>query len=493
VAKTEPPQNIKPYDGMAKASFEQLAPQIIPCLIPEGRLPEGWTKQAILNVELNRNTIAIDFGSELLVESEADPVTLNTEMEVDPDELFLPRVCEYHINLYMKYRREVFSLVLLPFECEVPKPLRIVVAGHEFLRFDPIIICLWLKDPQGVLDRQEWAIYMFLPAMDHPSLEQMKQAVEELAARFALSDRQQFSDCVGWFLTMLERTTMVSDPDKQTMKEWIKMKYAIHPLMAENSTIKGIIDLESETKAEAKATARVAAVEERLREEAAVTLKQVKEEAERWAEQKLLEGLREADRQATLRIAEAKQEAAEKEAEAALAKQKLAEAEAALAKQQAALAQQHATEQAELARQQAVQEEIQSLKELILDLAKARFSVPLVLAVQQAMDLDQDVKQLKAFHHQLACAASEAEVTAWLGERFPVPIQAKTAAALENTKELILDFVSDHFAASTREAVQQRINPAQSVEQLKAFFRQLTRISDEQAIPALLDQFFPVS
>ncbi len=55
-----------------------------------------------------------------------------------------------------------------------------------------------------------------------------------------------------------------------------------------------------------------------------------------------------------------------------------------------------------------------------------------------------------------------------------------------------LDLVSDRFPAFIVSQVQQTIAPSQDIEQLKKFHRQLARISDEQEIPALLAQCFPL-
>ena len=62
----------------------------------------------------------------------------------------------------------------------------------------------------------------------------------------------------------------------------------------------------------------------------------------------------------------------------------------------------------------------------------------------------------------------------------------------EGLREAILDLVSARFPALVVSQVEQTIAPTQDVEQLKKFHHQLVRVSDEQEVPALLAQCFPL-
>jgi hypothetical protein len=73
-------------------------------------------------------------------------------------------------------------------------------------------------------------------------------------------------------------------------------------------------------------------------------------------------------------------------------------------------------------------------------------------------------------------------------------VQTRTAGIAEGFKEAILDSLdSRQFAAPIISAVQQAIAPVQSVEQLRAFFRQIALTTDEQTVSELLAQAFPTS
>ena len=97
-------------------------------------------------------------------------LTLNLEAQSGPDDDLLPRMLEYAINLYRKYkRRPVVSVGLFLFKCEVPKvPFVIDCGGDRFVEFHPIIICMWEMDPQKVVERQQRCLYPLLPTVRNP-------------------------------------------------------------------------------------------------------------------------------------------------------------------------------------------------------------------------------------------------------------------------------------------------------------------------------------
>ncbi len=250
----------KPYDSTLKALFGDLAEEAISCLLPDARLLGGLPDDE-LNVEVNRNTLSIDLGYGILYRGEFS--TLNLEAQSGPDDDLLPRMLEYAINLYRKYkRRPVVSVGLFLFKCDVPKvPFVISCGGDRFVEFYPIIICMWEMDPHKVVDRQQRCLYPLLPTMKDPTVDLLKRALQEM---HEYDEPTQFTYHVEWFDTMLSRTTTVSKKDKQLIKEHLRMQYRLHPLLAENPEIQSVIaegiskGISKEiSKAEAKAEARV--------------------------------------------------------------------------------------------------------------------------------------------------------------------------------------------------------------------------------------------
>ena len=176
------PENLnasKRYDRTLKALFSELDWEIIPCLLSEVRPPEGLAGEE-LNVELNRNMISMDVGRHIVYKGEA--AIFNLEAQSGPDDDLLPRMLEYAINLYRKYkRRPVVSVGLFLFKCEIPKaPFIIECGGDRFVEFHPFIICMWEMNPYTVIERHQRCLYTLLPTMQEPKPDLLKQALQEL-------------------------------------------------------------------------------------------------------------------------------------------------------------------------------------------------------------------------------------------------------------------------------------------------------------------------
>jgi len=176
--KQEAPKESKPYDGILKALFGEQAEEIVSSLLPEAHRPEGLADTE-LNVELNRTTLSIDIGRHILYKG--DSVTFNLEAQSGPDDDLLPRMNEYSLNLLCKYKRPVVSMALLLFECAIPKtPFKVICGGDVFSDFYPIIICMWQMDPHKVVERHQRCLYPLLPTMEHPTVDLLTQALQEM-------------------------------------------------------------------------------------------------------------------------------------------------------------------------------------------------------------------------------------------------------------------------------------------------------------------------
>jgi len=176
--KQDAPKESKPYDSLVKALFGEQSEEVISSLIAEVHQPEGLTDDE-LNVELNRTTLSIDIGRHIIYKE--DSVTLNLEAQSDADDDLLPRMNEYSLNLYRKYKRPVLSVALLLFKCEIPEnPFQIICGGEVRSAFYPIIICMWEKDPYQVVEGHQRCLYPFLPAMKEPTVELLTRALREM-------------------------------------------------------------------------------------------------------------------------------------------------------------------------------------------------------------------------------------------------------------------------------------------------------------------------
>jgi predicted transposase YdaD len=385
--KKKASKDSKQYDSLVKALFGEQSEEIIASLIAEVQRPEGLTDDE-LNVELNRTTLSIDIGRHLILEGEA--ITLNLEAQARANEDLLPRMDEYRINLYRRYKRPVLSVALLLFACEAPQvPFQIICGGKVRSAFYPIIICLWEKDPYQVVANQQRCLYTLLPAMKGPSAELLLQAVQEMDEHDSPS---QFKRHLAWFQTMLRRTTTVSPQDKHKVEEALHMQYQGFALFREDPVIGGMIS-EGERKGELKG--------------------KIKGE---------IKGLREAildiaDDLFSLPAAVQVQQAIAPVENAPLLRNFLRQLVQLSDEEELPdlLAECFPLPEDLLPRMG----EIQGLQEAILDVVGDRFSSQVTAQVQQAIAPVQDVPLLRKFHRQLVQLSDEQDVSALLAQLFP--------------------------------------------------------------------------
>jgi hypothetical protein len=386
----------KPYDRTLKAIFGEQAEEVIPCLVPGARLREDLLEDE-LNVEVNRTTLSIDLGYGILYKGKI--TTLNLEGQSSKDDDLLQRMLEYAIHLYRKYKkRPVLSVGLFLFKCQVPEiPFQMICGEDEVcIEFHPIIICMWEKDPELVVKREQRCLYHLLPTMDHPSVDLLKQALREMHEH---DDPEQFVYHVEWFDTMLSRTTTVSDEDKNIIKEHLRMQYQLHPLLAENPTIQSVIAegiaegiAKEVAKAEAESEARGIA---RGLQDGIIDL--INDHFSAQVVTRVQQTIVPAQNVGQLRklLPQIARAADEEEVYALLA-------------------------QYFPVQEEEVKGEIKGMQRAILDIAGARFSAQVQAQVRQAIAPIQDLELLRKFLRQLACLSDEREVPALLERCFPI-------------------------------------------------------------------------
>ncbi|SRR6266852_258127 len=389
--KSEHPNNSKRFDCTIIAIFGELDWEIIPCLLSEAHRPEGLADEE-LNVELNRNTISIDVGRHIVYKG--DSAILNLEAQSGPDDDLLPRMLEYAINLYRKYKRQpVVSVGLFLFKCEIPKvPFVIECGGDRFIEFRPIIICMWETDPQTVVDRHQRCLYTLLPTMKEPKPDLLKQALQEL---YEQEDPQDFRRYLAWFETMLSRTTTMLEEDEQIVQEYVQMQYQLHPLLAENPTIQNVI---------AEGIARGLA-----------------EEAVKTAIKTLQESILDiaTGRFSTSVVNYVRRTIAPSHNIDELRKLHRQLAQVSDEQEVYPLLEQFSAVLDEELKEEAMKGEIKGAQELILDFLETRFSMSVYMQVRQAITPIQDVAQLKDFFRQLVRLSDKEDVLALLKRCFP--------------------------------------------------------------------------
>ncbi len=147
---------------------------------------------------------------------EGELLILNMELQTDADEQMPLRMLKYHVGLHDKHRLPVLSVVLYLFETNIPTPPFEEKVGEEvILTFRYMVIAVWLLDAVEYVEQHIVCMYTFLPAMKGVNVSLLVQAVKEMEVWYS---RVQFAEHYTRFKTILHRTKMLSEQDKQTVE-----------------------------------------------------------------------------------------------------------------------------------------------------------------------------------------------------------------------------------------------------------------------------------
>lgn len=198
----------QPYDSALKSLMGDEVAEILPNLLPES---EYISEE---NIEIDRTTLKVDLVYN--IKYKGRPRILDMELQTDADENMPIRMLKYHVGLYDKHRVPVISMVLYPFETRVPEPPFEEKNGEEvILTFHYRVVALWKLDAQEYLRKGIIAIYTFLPVMKGANASLLLQAIDEMKRHYT---KLQFGDHLTRFRTILERSKMLSEQDKQIVE-----------------------------------------------------------------------------------------------------------------------------------------------------------------------------------------------------------------------------------------------------------------------------------
>ncbi len=263
----------KPYDGALKGLFEKHATLIIPYLLPmiyleatplivedeEEEETEAESKakkkaRAELNVEINRSTLKADLLYRAFYN--LSRIILVIELQTRNDKDLQRRLMAYHGSLHLKYNKPVVIIVIYVFE-DGPEDLyyQDTCDGEVLATIHPKVIRLRDLDSEQIIRDHQVLLYALLPATKKPGVQLLKQALQEM---YEYHNKQNLSEHLIWFQSILGRTTTVTEEEKQIIEEVLKVQYQIDPLVRENPTVVSIVaEAEAKAKAEGKAEGRI--------------------------------------------------------------------------------------------------------------------------------------------------------------------------------------------------------------------------------------------
>ena len=171
------------YDNLLKQLVEHQAASILPLLLddPDLRiLGEQNIELLIPPRRSDRVYRAFSKGEEISLDIEFESV-LSGKMDV--------RMLIYHALVLEKYERPVTSLLVYPFETNVPRsPFIEWHGGKETLSFHYVVLPLGTLNARKYVDKQAVPIYGLLPAMGEISDELLLQAIDEMIEYYGEND-----------------------------------------------------------------------------------------------------------------------------------------------------------------------------------------------------------------------------------------------------------------------------------------------------------------
>lgn len=205
----------QPYDSALKGLMGSHAAEIIPQLVP------GVEIESEENSEIERESIRADLV--YLGRYMGEPHVLNMELQSGSDSEMADRMLQYHVDLYLDYHLPVLSVVLYLFEASLPQPpFREMSRGKALLTLEYQVIAVWQLDAEEYIRRKVVSMYTFLPAMQGATAPLLMQAVHEMEQKYS---RYQFGRHLVRFIRILQRSTIVSEQDRQQVMEELHMQY----------------------------------------------------------------------------------------------------------------------------------------------------------------------------------------------------------------------------------------------------------------------------
>jgi hypothetical protein len=206
------------YDETLKSLFGQEVAEILPILIPEAEFISGD------NIEIDRTIVKADLL--FWANYKGQRCLVNMELQSSQDDTIVMRLLMYHACFHYKHKVPVLSVLLCPFETKFPDPpYREQVGDEALLTFEYKKLPLWEKDARVYVQEHHVCLYTLLPAMRHATVPLLKQALHQMRQHYTSNKR--FGDHLVRFNTIMQRSTTMTEPEKQEMEEELEMVYKI--------------------------------------------------------------------------------------------------------------------------------------------------------------------------------------------------------------------------------------------------------------------------
>src|SRR5712692_2825235 len=193
--------------------MEDHAAEMLPEILPESRLISEQ------NAEIARTNLRPDLV--YLIEYKGKHRILNLELQTSEDPDMTYRMLLYWVELFRKYRLPVISIVLYPFETNIPEPIFQVGSEDDTLvHYQHQVLRIWMLEAKQYVRRRVVSMYTLLPAMKGAHAPMLLEAMKEMEQQY---QGLHLARHLVRFRTILRRSTALSAQEKRIVEDQLHM------------------------------------------------------------------------------------------------------------------------------------------------------------------------------------------------------------------------------------------------------------------------------
>jgi hypothetical protein len=219
------PGDTQPYDTSFKALVDDQTIAMLSYFFGEEVLSAQEVKESLFKRETIKTALRVDgvyaMQSRKHGQQRIRSFLGHMEFETAPTNEIICRLLEYYGIMYRKHERPIVQVLVCPFESAnlptAPNEVALedgdVQITHHFR-----VVALWKREATELLAKGWVELYALLPAMKGATFALLSEAIKAMRAFYA-HDESRLRTHLLWFDTFLNRTTTVTETDKERTYE----------------------------------------------------------------------------------------------------------------------------------------------------------------------------------------------------------------------------------------------------------------------------------
>lgn len=220
----------QPYDSSFKGLVDDVPIALLLFLFDEQIIAVQELKESLLKEGTVEPALRADcvYLITCVRDGRIGQYVVNVEFETAPTNEIEVRLLAYLILLCLRHKKPVKQVLVCPFEtANVPtSPHRISYEDEEIFVHHYRVVALCQHHVDELLTSQSVELYALLPTMQGATAERLVGAIQEMKAHY-VGQESRLRKHLLWFDTFLRRTTMVSQADKERIRQEMSEYHSI--------------------------------------------------------------------------------------------------------------------------------------------------------------------------------------------------------------------------------------------------------------------------